>query len=182
MSRPGQATPGAPELGAALSLYRNVLIGIGLISGMINVLYLTGSLFMLEVYDRVIPSRSIPTLVGLALITAGLFTFQGVLDMIRARIFVRLGSALDEALAPRAYDAVLHLRLRARGGRDGLQPLRDLEQVRAFLVQQRPGRAVRPALDAGLSGDLLRLPFPDRRRRPDAAPSSWSRSPSRPRC
>jgi ABC-type protease/lipase transport system fused ATPase/permease subunit len=139
MSRPGQTTPGAPELGAALSLYRNVLIGIGLISGMINVLYLTGSLFMLEVYDRVIPSRSIPTLVGLALITAGLFVFQGVLDMIRARIFVRLGSALDEALAPRAYDAVLHLRLRARGGRDGLQPLRDLEQVRAFLSSNGPG-------------------------------------------
>ena len=53
------------ELRQALSRCRHALIGIALMSGMINVLYLTGSFFMLEIYDRVLPSRSVPTLVGL---------------------------------------------------------------------------------------------------------------------
>ena len=57
------------------------LSGIGLISAMMNVLYLTGSFFMLEVYDRVLPSRSVPTLVGLACWSLGLYLFQGVLDI-----------------------------------------------------------------------------------------------------
>ena len=57
-------------------------VGIGLITAVLNVLYLTGSFFMLEVYDRVLPSRSVPTLVGLGAPGAGLlYGFQGVLDV-----------------------------------------------------------------------------------------------------
>ena len=52
-------------------------------SGLINILYLTGSFYMLEVYDRVLPSRSVPTLVALSLLALTLFAFQGVLDVIR---------------------------------------------------------------------------------------------------
>ena len=59
---------------------------------MLNVLYLTGSFFMLEVYDRVLPSRSIPTLVGLACSPLLLYAFQGVLDILRGRILVRIGA------------------------------------------------------------------------------------------
>src|SRR4051794_23473142 len=57
---------GQSELGVFLASCRGAFMGIGLMTAMINVLYLTGSFFMLEVYDRVLPSRSIPTLVGLA--------------------------------------------------------------------------------------------------------------------
>ena len=53
------------ELGDALRACRNAFVGVGVMSCMINLLYLTGSLFMLEVYDRVLPSRSVPTLIGL---------------------------------------------------------------------------------------------------------------------
>ncbi len=49
-------------------------------------LYLTGSFFMLEVYDRVIPSRSVPTLLALAVLALTLYAFQGVLEAVRARI------------------------------------------------------------------------------------------------
>ncbi|MDO9426363.1 MAG: type I secretion system permease/ATPase, partial [Methylobacterium sp.] len=56
------------ELASALSRCRMAFIGVGAMSGLVNVLYLTGSFFMLEVYDRVIPSRSVPTLVGLMLL------------------------------------------------------------------------------------------------------------------
>jgi hypothetical protein len=57
--------------------------GTAVISGMSNVLMLTGAMFMLEIYDRVLPSRSMPTLVGLLVLVAVLFTALGVLDAIR---------------------------------------------------------------------------------------------------
>ena len=63
-------------------------------------LTLTGSLFMLEVYDRVLPSRSIPTLIGLAILTGVLLAIQGILDLIRSRVLVRIGAYLDTSLEP----------------------------------------------------------------------------------
>lgn len=57
--------------------YPSPVIGLAFVSGLVNILYLTGSFFMLEVYDRVIPSRSMPTLVGLMVLAAGLFVLQG---------------------------------------------------------------------------------------------------------
>ncbi len=121
------------EIAEALKACRSAFLGIGLLSGVINVLYLTGSFFMLEVYDRVLPSRSIPTLIGLIIITAILFGFLGVLDLIRGRVLVRIGSSIDEALSPRVYDTVVRLPLKTRVGGDGLQSVRDLDQVRSFL-------------------------------------------------
>ena len=79
------AAPGVrrSELGEALRACRNAFIGVGVMSCMINLLYLTGSIFMLEVYDRVLPSRSVPTLVGLVILAGGLYIAQGGLDLIR---------------------------------------------------------------------------------------------------
>jgi ATP-binding cassette subfamily C protein len=94
---------------------------------------LTGSLFMLEVYDRVLPSRSVPTLIGLSVLTAVLFTFQALLEITRGRLLVRIGNQLDCKLGARVYDLVVGLPLRARPGSDGLQPVRDLDTVRSFL-------------------------------------------------
>src|SRR5438046_2705085 len=116
------------ELAAALASCRGAFVGIGLISGMSNVLMLTGALFMLEIYDRVLPSRSVPTLVGLATLAAGLYVAQGILDLIRTRILVRIGSALDETLSGRVYDTILKLPLLIGFQKDGLQPLRDLDR------------------------------------------------------
>src|SRR3954468_16947183 len=100
------------ELGEALRACRNAFIGVGVMSCMINLLMLTGAVFMLEVYDRVLPSRSVPTLVGLVLLAAGLYAAQGLLDMIRARILVRIGSRLDEALSGRVYETIVRLPLK----------------------------------------------------------------------
>ena len=60
----------AAELSTALASCRGAFVATGLISGMSNVLMLTGAIFMLEVYDRVLPSRSVPTLIGLAILAA----------------------------------------------------------------------------------------------------------------
>src|SRR3954467_12282738 len=110
------------ELGAFLSSCRGAFLGIGLMTAMINVLYLTGSFFMLEIYDRVIPSRSVPTLIGLSLLALGLYIFQGFLDILRGRILIRVGGWVDRALSGRVYDLLVRAPLKARPGGDGLQP------------------------------------------------------------
>src|ERR1700761_7981987 len=127
------------ELGEALRSCRTAFIGVGVMSCMINLLYLTGSLFMLEVYDRVLPSRSVPTLVGLAILAGGLYSAQGVLDLIRGRILGRIGPSLDEAINARVFDTVVRLPLMVGNRNEGLQPLRDLDNVRSFLGSMGPG-------------------------------------------
>jgi ATP-binding cassette subfamily C protein len=121
------------ELGEALRTCRSAFVGVGVMSCMINVLYLTGSLFMLEVYDRVLPSRSVPTLIGLAILAGGLYLAQGVLDLLRGRILGRIGTALDESLNRRVFETMVRLPLIVGSRNEGLQPLRDLDNVRSFL-------------------------------------------------
>src|SRR3954462_7584994 len=97
--RPSQRS----ELGEALAACRGAFISIGLMSGMSNVLMLTGSFFMLQVYDRVLPSRSVPTLVGLAILAAALFMFLAAIDSTRARLMARSGNSPEGAFRGRAY-------------------------------------------------------------------------------
>jgi PrtD family type I secretion system ABC transporter len=127
-----------PTIRTALESCRGVFLCLGLISGMINVLMLTGSFFMLQVYDRVLPSRSVPTLVGLAILATALYILQGALELIRSRVNVRIGAHLDHTLSSRVYDALVRLPLKTRGDGDGLQPLRDLDYVRSFLSSGGP--------------------------------------------
>ena len=133
------ATASAPDLRAALKPCRSALIGVGLFSGLINLLMLTGAIFMMEIYDRVLPSRSIPTLVGLAIIAAVLYSAQGVLEFIRGRILSRVGTALDEALSSRIFQMSLRLPLMQGPKAEGHQPLRDLDSIRSFLASSGPG-------------------------------------------
>ncbi|TIM90875.1 ABC transporter transmembrane domain-containing protein, partial [Mesorhizobium sp.] len=125
-------------LAAVLASFRRAMAGIALMSGVVNVLALTGSLFMLQVYDRVIPGRSVPTLVGLAVFAGTLFVFQGVLELIRSRLLVRIGMALDARLSRQVYAALMRLPLRTKLAGDGLQSLRDLDQVRSFMSSAGP--------------------------------------------
>lgn len=117
---------------------RRALIALAASSALINLLYLTGSLYMLEVYDRVIPSHSLPTLVGLSLIVAVLFAFQALLDLLRSRMLVRIGRSLGQDMSPRVFGVLSRISLSARHSGDGLQPLRDLDQVRGFLSSAGP--------------------------------------------
>lgn len=130
--------PDSAELISALSSCRVAFIGVAAMSGLVNVLYLTGSFFMLEVYDRVIPSRSVPTLVGLMVLALVLYGFQGVLETLRSRVLARVGGALDESLSGRVFDLVVRAPLKGAAPADGLLPLRDLDQLRAFLGGSGP--------------------------------------------
>jgi ATP-binding cassette subfamily C protein len=82
--------------------------------------------------------RSVPTLLGLCVVAGILFAAQGLLDLIRGRLLARVGTALDEALAARVFDALVRLQMRAGSRGDSLQPLRDLDAVRSFLSGTGP--------------------------------------------
>ena len=125
-------------LAQVLHQFRSAFIGVGLFSALINLLMLSGSMFMLQIYDRVLPSKSVPTLIGLSLIFLGLYAFQAILDLIRARVLVRIGSAFDESIAERVYGAVLKLPLKGARTADALQPVRDLDTIRNFLTGLGP--------------------------------------------
>jgi ATP-binding cassette subfamily C protein len=124
-------------LGETLRTFRNAFLGVALMSCVVNLLYLTGSIFMLEIYDRVLPSRSVSTLVGLILLAGGLYVAQGILDLIRGRILLRIGTALDDAFSARVFGTVVRLPL-VSGNNEGLQPLRDLDNIRSFLSGMGP--------------------------------------------
>lgn len=124
------------ELG--IQSQRKAFVGVALLSAIVNMLHLTGSVFMLEIYDRVLPSRSIPTLIGLAAIVVMLYAFQGFFDMVRGRILSRIGVALDETLGVSIFKVVLAQPLSGKRDGDGQQLLRDLDQVKGFLAGSGP--------------------------------------------
>jgi PrtD family type I secretion system ABC transporter len=121
------------ELAAALASCRGAFAATGLLSGMSNLLMLTGAMFMLEVYDRVLPSHSVPTLIGLVILAGGLYVALGLLDLIRGRILARIGISLDEAMSARIYQTIVRLPAIVGQRNDGAAPMRDLDTVRAFL-------------------------------------------------
>jgi ATP-binding cassette, subfamily C, bacterial PrsD len=112
---------------------RRRLGGVAIFSGVVNLLTLSGSIYMLQVYDRVIPSRSVATLFGLSAIMVIAYLLQGYFDAIRGRMLARIGSLFDAELQPQIYCALVSLPLRGTKAILVQQPLRDLDQVRAFL-------------------------------------------------
>lgn len=119
---------------AAIRKSRFAFLGVGVFSGIINVLVLAGSIYMLQIYDRVLPSRSIPTLIGITALLLVLYAAFGALDFARIRALSRIGLGFDRQLRARVMQAVLLVPIRARQGSiDALQPLRDLDQIRSFL-------------------------------------------------
>ena len=98
---------GAREIRAALGESRRLFVSIGLFSALVNLLMLTGPLFMLQVYDRVLTSRSEATLVALVAIVTFLFLMMGLLDHARGRVLARAGARFQARLDARVMGAVL---------------------------------------------------------------------------
>lgn len=122
----------------ALGPLAPVVPTLALVSCIVNILALTGSFYMLQVYDRVLASRSVATLVALSALTIGLYVFQGALEIIRSQIIVRVASRLDRTLAAKAHDAILRLPLYGGSRAEALQPMRDVDTVRAYLAGPGP--------------------------------------------
>lgn len=114
------------------------MIGVAVFSGVINILMLSGSLYMLQVYDRVIPSRNIATLFGLSLMVLFAYLVQGYFDAMRARMLCRIATLFDGALQGSIHTALATLPLRGVKPVLMQQPLRDLDQVRGFMSGMGP--------------------------------------------
>ncbi|WP_295406215.1 type I secretion system permease/ATPase [uncultured Thiocystis sp.] len=121
------------ELRAALQASRDSFLFAGLFSLFINLLMLVPALYMLQVYDRVLASSSTPTLVMLTLLVVFLFAVMGLLEVLRARILVRVSARLDMLLNPRLFTAMFDSKLRDGRGA-GSQPIDDLTNLRQFLT------------------------------------------------
>ncbi len=93
---------------------------------------------MLQIYDRALTSGSIPTLVALSVLAIGLYLFQGVFDIIRSQILVRLGARLDSKLAPMAHKVAIEMPRFGFSTSEALERGRDVDTLRGFLSSQGP--------------------------------------------
>ncbi|KAF0227775.1 MAG: ATP-binding cassette subfamily C [Beijerinckiaceae bacterium] len=117
---------------------RGPLFAVGLFSGVVNILGLTGSFYMLQVYDRVLASRSVATLVALSVLALALFALQGVLEIIRSQVLSRVGARIERDLLKPVHDLLMRLPMAGRSPVEATQPVRDMEAVRNFMSGQAP--------------------------------------------
>ncbi len=118
-------------LRASLKAARFGYVAAMVMSLAINLLMLTGPLFMLQVYDRVLASRSIPTLVALLMLISILYAGMAVFEFVRSRILSRIAHGVDAKVAPELFQ--YWLQKSAGGGTPGYRPLTDLGALRTFL-------------------------------------------------
>jgi ATP-binding cassette subfamily C protein PrsD len=121
-----------PVIGETLREVRGVFLALFAFSCFMNVLIFAGPLYMMQVYDRVLSSRSEATLFALLFIILIVYAVVYLLDLIRSRISVRIGLLIDERLRGPVFDAIMHQRVQNSGVGDGFLPIRDLETVRGF--------------------------------------------------
>ncbi len=121
------------DLRCALDGCMGSFLSVGFFSMFINLLMLVAPLYMLQVYDRVIPTRSEETLLMLTLVVLFLFAVLGGLELVRARILVRVGNRLDTLINARLYSAMFRRSVLSQG-RQTAQPLGDLTSLRQFLT------------------------------------------------
>ncbi|MGA7816432.1 type I secretion system permease/ATPase [Caballeronia sp.] len=121
------------EIIQALLGYKRVFRTIGVFSMLINLLALVPSIYMLQVYDRVLPSRNGVTLLMLSLITLGMFGLSSALEYVRSFVVIRVGTKLDMHLNARVYTAAFETNLKQQGVNAG-QSLNDLTTIRQFVT------------------------------------------------
>lgn len=124
----------AAILGKSRSAFTSILI----LSAALNVLLLGGALYMMLVYDVVLPAGSFPTLWGLLLIVILVYLFQAIIDIIRSRLLSRVSATIDHELGDDIFALVRQFAIERPGQGDSLQPIRDLDQVRNFLTSGGP--------------------------------------------
>jgi len=131
------------ELGEAVQSYKNAFMTVALLSAVLNVLLLGGSLYMMLVYDSVLPSHSLPTLFGLLAMIVVVYAFQGLFDNMRSRILSDVANAFARRLSGRVQQAIASSTLAGqRSPGDGLGAMRDLEQIRSFMANGGPSTLI----------------------------------------
>ncbi len=133
-----QTTTRSPHLVAAFHGFRGALLVVFAISGIVNLLALTGSLYMLQVYDRVLSSHSVPTLIALSVIALAMYAFYGALDLVRQQASGRAAALFDRRVTGPVHAAIVSLPLKGASRSGAQQPMRDADTIRAFLAGGGP--------------------------------------------
>lgn len=140
-TRPGAQGKKTPvtrtEVGLALARSKSAFWGVGIFSAFINLLMLTGPIYMLQVYDRVLASSSVQTLVTISLVMLVLYAFMGFFDYVRSRVLVRIGNALEADLGARTFSVWMRQGLYGKAGQRH-RPLQDLSTLKQFLSGSAP--------------------------------------------
>jgi len=136
MSRPGGNRES--EIRAALAKLRGGFGAIIALSAFINLLTITGSLYLMLVYDRVLPAQSLPTLFSVFAMVMIAYAFYGVFDTLRARMLADIASSLDRSLSGRVQAIEARLALERPEAKEQVSPVRDLDQLRAFIASAGP--------------------------------------------
>ena len=126
--------PGQEELREARRESRGLYWSVGLFSVFVNLLMLTGPIYMLQVYDRVLGSRSVETLIALSLLVAFLYGMMGLLDYVRGRVMARVGARFQSRLDRRVFSAVMRRAALGRHSGTSTTGLQDLEAIQRFLT------------------------------------------------
>jgi ATP-binding cassette, subfamily C, bacterial exporter for protease/lipase len=121
------------EIEQALLTFKSTFYTVGMFSAISNMLMLVPSLYMLQVYDRVLASRNEVTLLMLTLMMLGAYLLMGALELIRSFMLVRVGARFDMEMNKRVYTAAFEQNLKQVGGNAG-QALQDLTNIRQFLT------------------------------------------------
>ncbi|MDC7702722.1 type I secretion system permease/ATPase [Vogesella indigofera] len=121
------------ELGKVLQQYRKAFFRLGAFSAVINLLMLLPSVYMIQVYDRVLHSRNETTLLMLTVITVALFMVMAALELVRSQTLIRVGNHLDMSLNHRVFTAAFEQNLRKSSG-NAAQSIHDLTTLRQFLT------------------------------------------------
>jgi len=129
---------GLAELRGAMGQCRRHFVAVAVFSVFVNLLMLTGPLFMLQIYDRVLSSRSEETLVALLILVTGLFAMMGVLEFTRGRVLARAGARFQGLLENRVMTAVLRRSVAPGERARPNTAARDLDAVRQLLSGPAP--------------------------------------------
>lgn len=121
------------EIALALDEFKGAFRTVGIFSAIINLMLLVPSLYMLQVYDRVLTSRNETTLLMLTIMVLGAFLCMSALEFVRSFVLIRVGAQLDMKLNKRIYTAAFEANLKKAGGNAG-QALQDLTAIRQFLT------------------------------------------------
>lgn len=124
---------GREELKAAHRQNRPLVWALILFSIFVNLLMLTGPLFMLQIYDRVLSSRSVETLIALSILAAFLYFCMGILDFARGRIMARAGARFQSTLNKRVFSAVLRANTVPQLQKNANTALQDVDAVQSFI-------------------------------------------------
>jgi ABC-type protease/lipase transport system fused ATPase/permease subunit len=127
----GETPPASTPLARAVAACRAQFMAVAVFSGVVNVLQLTVSLYMMQVFDRVLSTRNLNTLLYLTLIALVALALMALLEGARSRIMQRIGNWMEEKVAPEGFARAVESQLRGRAYR--MEALRDLGTVRGFL-------------------------------------------------